>query len=118
MSKKVCCGLALIAVLALGLLTLGPRAQAPREREAQGSAFTGKVIFVESSKTQVAGVFEQPEFRTIGGRSFFVGKAIKNNIIRENFPGAKVWIPLEEVQRIVEFDDMEQLEKRFGGPAK
>lgn len=114
MSKKICCGLTLVAVLVLGVWTFTLRAQAPREKEAQGAPFAGKVVLVWCKPSSSSGVLKKPEFRTIGGRSFLVGKSIENNFTKNNFPGSKVWLPLEDVQQIVEFEDQQQLEKQFG----
>lgn len=60
-------------------------------------------------------MLEQPEFRTAGGRAFVVGKSVKDSgLVRDLFPGATMWIPVEKVVRIVEADDLDKLKHLAG----
>lgn len=112
MNRKTLSALILVAVLGLSLWTLGLPAQ-QAANEAKAPAFAGKVIFVQGQEA-ISGVFENPEIRTLGSRSFVVGKPIENKFTRENITGGKEWIPLEEVHRIVEWESREAFEKHYG----
>jgi hypothetical protein len=115
MSKPMLCGLTVATVLSLGILTLALHAQGQPAKEPQAPAFTGKVILVEAGPG-VAATLEKPELRVAGGRTFVTGTAVQDSTLtKEHFPGARVWIPLEDVKRLVELEDLEKLKKRPDG---
>ncbi len=115
MNRSIRSGLPVVALLGLGTLALALHGQAPPAKETQTTAvFTGKWILVEASK-EVSATLEKAEIRAVGGRNFIVGLSAKDSsITKEHFPGARVWIPLENVLRIVEIEDIEPLKKRAG----
>jgi hypothetical protein len=114
MSKQMLYGLTVISVLALGIVTVALYAQGAQEKGAPPPAFSTKLIVVEPGPG-VGTVLEKPEIRSIGGRTFVTGMTLNiPQLSRELFPGSRVWVPLEDVKRIVEIEDLEKMKKRFG----
>ncbi len=58
-------------------------------------------------KNSLGFTLEKPELRQLGGRAFVVGKEVaKSPYTRSQFPGATVWVPLEDVTEMVEFEEL------------
>ena len=105
----------LLLVAVLTGLSFSLHAQIPGNANAgQPAPFSGKAVFVEAGKN-VMTVLEDVQVRTIGNRTFIVGRAVRENYItQEPFPGTTVWVPIETVERIVEFKDLADLKNRSG----
>ena len=94
-----------IAVLVVGLRQFLPPAQAGADAPA-APGLSGKPIFL-LAKDNVAIAMEKPEVKQLGGRSFLVGREMKNatpQYVKERFGGAVVWVPVDSVMQIVEIE--------------
>ena len=112
MSKRMWCVLGLVAILAnLGMVLYAKEPQA--QQPGMPAGFSGKFVFVHAG--EASATLEEPRLRTLGNRSFIVGKSANDSVLtRPRFPGATLWIPLDQVHEIMEFADLEQL-KKLGG---
>jgi hypothetical protein len=100
-----------VAVVVIGLLFLGglhrfaPPAQA--DAEAPGAPrLSGKPVVV-LAKDNVAATLEKVEVRQLGGRSFIVGRVMKDppqQITKDLLPGATVWVPVDAVTQLIELE--------------
>lgn len=107
MTRPLTAGLIVIAFGAL--LTLGVPLAAHQEKLATAD-FAGKIILLQG-KTQTITV-EKAVLKQLGDRWFVGGKIIRNDAFqRELLVGATIWLPVAELERIVEFEDVEQMRK-------
>jgi hypothetical protein len=56
----------------------------------------------------------QAATRQLGGRSFVVGEAVKTGHPREWRAGKVVWIPVDEITQMVEFESADALRELYG----
>jgi len=101
----------LLAFVTIGLLFLGclrllsPSAEAGN-KPASAGPFSDKPVLVQA-KDQVAYTLVKVEVRQLGGRSFLVGREMRNSpymITKEQWKGAMVWVPLDTVTQMVELE--------------
>jgi hypothetical protein len=70
------------------------------------TALSGKPIFIQA-KDNVAFTLEKPEIRQLGGRSFVVGREMKDSpyhLTKELFGGSLVWVPVDAITSLVELE--------------
>jgi hypothetical protein len=113
--------LAFAAVLVLGslgwLVSLSKTSQAAPVPSSD-AAFKGKVLLVHSSNMRPAFLLEKAQVQRIGDRSCLVGKGTADDDVFSWWRGRTVWIPMEHIGSITEFDDVKQATeavKRLGG---
>jgi hypothetical protein len=104
MTRWLLAGFGLIAVLLLvGWRQFSPPAQAGADGPPV-PALSGKPILI-LAKDKVGFSLEKPEVRQLGGRSFVVGREMKNApSTKEQFGGATVWLPVDAITQIVELE--------------
>src|SRR5207249_2587312 len=67
--------------------------------------FAGPVYVQGKASYQVAHVLEKAEVRRLAGRSFVVGRVMKDPPMRltdDPFVGETVWVPLDDVAQMIE----------------
>jgi hypothetical protein len=99
--------MAIIAILALVVLsaTFGQGNASPATTE--NADFDGKVVCVTSG-TQGNKVMEKASIKRIGTREFIVGRAVN---VYDDYPEMTYWLPLNEVQAIITFKNVEDAKK-------
>jgi hypothetical protein len=71
---------------------------------AQGEQVCPQGLLVVIAKGEVGATLKDTRVRTIGGRSFIVGREVEGpKITKPSFVGNVVWIPLDEVIEMIEF---------------
>lgn len=103
----------ILGVLVLLALACAPpvAAQAPK------GGFAGKVLVVGMQSSPSKGAtLKQVRVERIGGREFLVGTAIDTGHDAEWRADRVVWIALEDVLQIVEFDSLEELKQMRESP--
>jgi hypothetical protein len=64
------------------------------------------------------GAISEPEVKSIGSRTFIVGKYVPDKDGTGPFAGSKMWFPLDRVTHLVEFDSIESARKADPVPAQ
>src|SRR5262245_30520799 len=108
MSRSTLGVLGVLVLFGLGGAAVALSAREPQPQPAPAAAvtFQGKALFVES-KMRVAATLEKAQLRTVSGRAFIVGKEVRNSpYTQATFANGTVWIPLEDVSRLVELEDL------------
>jgi hypothetical protein len=89
-----------------------PKAETPRPSAPAEADFTGKVLALSTDYADKAGaVLEKVKVRTVGGRSFLVGKGVDDGREGNPYTGRTVWIAVDHVVQILEFGSVEELKK-------
>jgi hypothetical protein len=73
-------------------------------------SFSGKALYITLKNSSQGGVaVEDPEFRTLGDRTFLVGHspAVPANVLR------KFWVPVAEIWTIEEFVDNKEMARVY-----
>lgn len=103
--------LVLSLVFAFGLSPLmKPSTAAPAPVD--NSPFKGKVVVV-NLKSKYSENLEQAQVRKLGEHSFLVGKGIDDGQPARWTKGQMVWVPLDQVETIVEFESVERMRKAW-----
>ncbi len=107
MSRAAWLVLASVGLLAVGATALSLRAQEAKPDAAPKSPFSAKYLVVLSKNGAGAATLEHPQLQTLGGRSFVVGREAKNSpFTKEQFRGATLWLPVDEIAQLIEADDL------------
>ncbi|HTU21291.1 MAG TPA: hypothetical protein VMG10_24770 [Gemmataceae bacterium] len=110
--------LAVVAVLVLAalgwLVSLSKTSQAAPVPSAD-AAFKGKVLFVQAGGGMMPSFFllEKAQMQKIGDRSCLVGKGAADGPLVGWHKGRTVWLPMEQIVSITEFDDAKDAKKFF-----
>ena len=64
------------------------------------------------------GAISEPEVKSIGSRTFIVGKYVPDKDGTGPFAGSKMWFPLDRVTHLVEFDSIEAARQADPVPAE
>lgn len=102
MSRKTLLALVVPALLGISLLAWSAPVPPAKEKEAARSQMLSNNPVLVLASDQVNHVLAQPEIRSVGGRSFVIGKAKNSEYTKEPFPGRAVWIPLDKVKEMIE----------------
>jgi hypothetical protein len=110
MTRRLLIACGLIVLLFLGSLRLFfPPAQAGAEPPA-APVLSGKPVLL-AAKEGVSATLEKPEVRQLGGRSFVVGREMKNEphqYTKERFGGGMVWVPVDAITLLVELEPVQR----------
>lgn len=107
--SRIACAAALAALVFAPPLA----AQAPKGK----GGFAGKILVVGLQSSPSMGVtLKEARAERVGGREFLVGTAIDTGDNAEWRAGRAVWIALDDVLQIVEFDSLEQLKEMRESP--
>jgi hypothetical protein len=109
--------LSVLATVTLGCLALGwdqpgEKANNPEPIGAPATPLTGRALILSLKSNDEWGPFLQnPEVKRIGDKSFLVGKGIDDpsETVESWQVGRTVWIAVDDVSTIVEFDNAEDL---------
>jgi hypothetical protein len=103
-----------VIVLAAALIAsvAGHTSQPADTKEGTAEPFPGKLILLSTANSQ--NTLKNVQVRKLGDRSFIGGTTVRDSTLtREEYPGRTLWVPVSEVEEIVEFDDLGQL-RRLG----
>jgi hypothetical protein len=105
--------LALVVVLIIAslywLVPLSRTSQAA-PAPAADTAFKGKVLLV-NTKTMSAFLLEKAQVRKLGDQSSLVGKGAEEGQMMGWAKGRTMWLPMENIVTITEFDDLKEAKK-------
>jgi hypothetical protein len=105
--------LALAAVLVIAslywLVPLSRTSQAA-PAPAADTPFKGKVVLV-NTKTMSAFLLEKAQVQKLGDQSLLVGKGAAEGQMMGWAKGRTVWLPMENIVTITEFDDLKEAKK-------
>lgn len=115
MSRSTVFAFAVLVLLGIGLTALTLPAQGPKEAP-RPEALSEKPVLVMSKQAGMAdgrtiphGVtLEQARIRSVGRRSFVVGKEIDSSYYKTSFAGGIIWIPLDDVIQMVELTRLKE----------
>ena len=105
--------LALVAVLVIAsLYWLVPLARTSQAAPAPAAdtAFKGKVLLVNTSN-MYAFLLEKAQFQKLGDQSCLVGKGAAEGRVMGWSKGRTVWLRMEQIVAITEFDDLKEAKK-------
>ena len=77
---------------------------------AADTAFKGKVLLV-NTKTMSAFLLEKAQVQKLGDQSCLVGKGAEEGQMMGWAKGRTVWLPMENIVTITEFDDLKEAKK-------
>jgi hypothetical protein len=99
----------LAAALLFGLASHGSRAN--ESQDAGDTPFGNKIVLLEV-KGSYSTTLKSVVVKKLGDRTFLVGTALRDSpLTRESYPGKVVWLPVSDVEQIIEFDDIAQMRK-------
>jgi hypothetical protein len=75
-----------------------------RLAEAGDTTFKSPVLVLTRSGTNDTTI-RDARVKPLGGRQFLVGTEVKNDYTRGSFVGKQLWIPLDDVTKLVEIGD-------------
>src|SRR5262249_5921435 len=93
------------AWLAIGLISNG----ADDPMQPTEHPFAGKYLQVYTSGEYGGGNLTDADVRTLGGRSFLVGKSVAPNSHWKSYEGKTLWIAWDQVSHITVCDSLEDL---------
>src|SRR5262245_947031 len=103
--------LALVVVLLItSLYWLVPLSRTSQAAPAPDTAFRGKVLLV-NTKTMSAFLLEKAQVRKLGDQSCLVGKGAEEGQMMGWAKGRSMWLPMENIVTITEFDDLKEAKK-------
>ncbi len=108
-----CAGVAMLAFVGyFAVSRLQARAAAFAAEAAVGNPFPGKVLLVFlDSRSSIP--LNNPEVRKLGDATFLVGKG-SEDIHGHHWANKRtVWLPLERVEMITEFDNVDEMKKAW-----
>lgn len=112
--RRMPLALAFAAVLVLGslgwLVSLSKTSQAA-PAPSSDAAFKGKVLLVHSNHMMSVFLLEKAQVHRIGDRMCLVGKGAADGRMLAWSKGRTVWIPMEQIVSITEFDDLKDAKK-------
>lgn len=113
MQRRVWFGV-LAATAVAGLLLRADEPKPPPPKPV--GDFTGKVVVVQSKGGVKNATLENAGVRALGGRAFFVGKAINDETLNQRsfFTGAEVWVPVDDIESLAVFETLGQLKRAAG----
>src|SRR5437868_15066538 len=94
--------LSAVLVAAGAVTTLVVRAADQKPAPAGDAAFVGRLMFIQAKTTPGAVTLENVQLRRLGERAFLVGKEVEGAMTRATFTGKQVWMPVNDVDRMVE----------------
>lgn len=100
---------------ALTLLVYVATQAAPEKLAPVGSGelnFKGKFL-VLSLQDESGGVLVDAEVRSIGSKYFLVGKGADVGDAFKAYAGKVIWLPVEHLLQIVEFDDFDDVKRLY-----
>jgi len=100
------CGLCAVSILAMTTFAEDPKPGVAGSRE-----FGGKVLTITLGDNG-GGVFESADLKTLGDRTFIVATAIDMGN-QDWRAGARVWLPVNEIHQMVEFNNVEDARKAY-----
>ncbi len=75
------------------------------------SHFTDKIVFVQAQKD--VATLKNARIENMGGREFLVGQIVDDKVLTKgHFTGATLCVPLGNVERLVVFDSLKQLQQQ------
>jgi hypothetical protein len=90
------------------LMKTGTAAPAP----AENSPFKGKAVMI-TLPSQHSLILENPELRKLGDRLCLVGKGSNECLPGKWTNGQTEWVPMSQVEAIIEFGSVEELKKVY-----
>ena len=106
-------GIGVIVLAAAMTATVAGRSGQPADTK-EGAPFGDKLIVISTANSQ--NTLKNVQVRKLGDRSFVVGTSVRESTLtQEEYPGRTLWIPVADVQEIVEFDDLVQLRRTGNG---
>jgi hypothetical protein len=75
------------------------------------AAFRGKVLLVHSNHMMSVFLLEKAQVQRIGDRSCLVGKGAADGRMLGWYKGRTMWLPMEHIVSITEFDDVQSAKK-------
>jgi hypothetical protein len=109
-------GLCLLLTLIVTLASSRPRAGA-QEQNPTPSQFPGKLLVVYTDSEDRGAVLHKAQIEMIGGRQFLTGISVDVGE-PDWMSGAKVWLPVDKLTYVVEFDSVEEYRKRIATRAE
>jgi hypothetical protein len=95
--------------------TAGPRTAADEPRPPADTDLSGKVLAVNTdSAGKVWSVLAKVEVRTLGGRSFLVGRGVDDGREGNYYKGRTLWIAVNRIEKMVEFANVQEFRKSSG----
>jgi len=123
--KTIALTVLLIAAVVMAGHFVGFAAESDNPLPPGNGPFTGKIISVRTASIAPAGYYsayaqgvqllERAQVKQLGGKQFLVGK---NVTIDPDEPkiGHTVWLPVDSIQEIREFDSVEEAKKAYPAP--
>jgi len=113
MVKRVWIGV-FTATFAVGLMLRADEPKAAPQKPV--GDFAGRIVVVQSKGGVKNATLENATVRVLGGRSFFVGKAINDETLNQRsfFTGAEVWVPVDDIESLAVFETLGQLKRAAG----
>ena len=74
------------------------------------SPFVGRSLFIHAKQPGIV-TLENVQFRRLGDRAFLVGKEVESAFTKATFAGKQVWVPVNDVELMVELDGQDAPKK-------
>ena len=106
MSRKILLASVVVALLGISLVSWAAPVPPAKDKEATpAEVLTSDFVLVVTSDGVGYGL-AKPRIRSVGGRSFVVGKSEKDNnhYVNARYPGKVIWVPLDKVKEMVELE--------------
>jgi hypothetical protein len=104
MSRKTLIASVVVALLGITLVSWAAPVPPAKDKAATpAEVLLGNTVLVVTDGK--GHVLAKPQIRSVSGRSFVVGKAMKEgNYVNEPFPDKVIWVPLDSVREMVELE--------------
>jgi hypothetical protein len=111
MNRRRIAMLVIVAIPLALVFRLSLRADPP-QTAAANDLFAGKILLVgERANTNIGATLEEVHVKRIGDQTFLVGKGISVDDAKGWYEGRTVWVPLNDVSHIYEFQDRAEVIK-------
>jgi hypothetical protein len=104
-----------LAIAACSYLIVSHRNVGSADETPQKDMYFKTRFILATAYEQTGAYLENPELRMMGARSYLVGKAAPVNERWELVAGKTMWVPLEVVTQIVEFNSIDEIKSAAAG---
>jgi hypothetical protein len=118
MTKRILSGALLVTAAGLLWQFIGSVPESAKAASAGDAPFKGKVIAVyTNTPVQAQAMLENVRVRQLAGKQFLVGKNIGDGL-RPSENGRTVWLAVDSITQIVEYEDAQDVKKAIGDQRK
>ena len=104
--------LVIVAIPLALVFCLSLRADPPQNSVAADDPFTGKILVLNGrSNTNYEATLEEVHLKRVGDQMFLVGKGFAADDGKGWYNGRTIWVPLNDLSHITEFEDRSDLIK-------